>query len=86
MKAYYNIHTIWFVMMTLTMMSYVIGESGTGGIIVVIFLLVTAFIKGSFIINDFMELREVSFLWRAIMFGWLWGVCLSLAVIYFFST
>lgn len=85
MKAYYNIHTIWIVMLILTLLSYAIGESGSGGIVVAIFLLITAFTKGYFIINDFMELRDVSFLWRAIMFGWLWCVSLSLIGIYIFS-
>lgn len=73
-------------MMALTIMSYAIGESETGGLAISLFLLAVGFIKGRLIINDFMELKEVSFLWRAIMFGWLWGVCLSLAVIYFFSS
>ncbi len=85
MKVYYNIHMIWFVMLILTLLSYSIGESNSSGTVAAIFLLITALTKGYFLINDFMELRDVSFLWRAIMFGWLWCVSLSLIGIYIFS-
>lgn len=82
MKSYYTIHVIWIVMMLLTMSTYVMGELGYSGVSVVMFLLVTALIKGCFIIYDFMALRDVSFLWRAIMFGWILIVCSVIAVIY----
>lgn len=85
MKAYYSAHTIWIVMMLLTFSTYAIGLLGYSGVIVVLFLLVTALIKGSFIIRDFMELKDVSLLWRAIMYVWLWTVCLVIAVTYFIS-
>lgn len=85
MKNYYNTHTIWIVMMLLTLSTYAVGEQGYTGVLVVLFLLVTALIKGSFIIRDFMELKDVSLLWRAIMYGWLWTVCLVIAVTYFIS-
>lgn len=85
MKNYYNAHTIWLVMMLLTLSTYAVGEQGYTGVLVVLFLLVTALIKGSFIIRDFMELKDVSLLWRAIMYGWLWTVCLVIAVTYFIS-
>jgi cytochrome c oxidase subunit 4 len=85
MKSYYNVHTIWLVMMLLTLSTYAVGKSGYSGIIVVVFLLLTALIKGSFIIHDFMELKDVSLLWRAIMYGWLWTVCLVIAITYLIS-
>jgi cytochrome c oxidase subunit 4 len=85
MKAYYNAHTIWIVMMLLTLSTYAVGKLDCSGVIVVLFLLLTALIKGSFIIRDFMELKDVSLLWRAIMYGWLWTVCLVIAVTYFIS-
>jgi len=58
------------------------GKQGLSGIAVVLFLLFTAVIKGGLIIRDFMELRDVSFLWRAIMYGWLWTICIAIAVTY----
>lgn len=72
-------------MMLLTLSTYAVGEQGYTGVLVVLFLLVTALIKGSFIIRDFMELKDVSLLWQAIMYGWLWTVCLVIAVTYFIS-
>jgi len=71
--------------MLLTLGSYFIGESGSGGVVVMLFLLSTAVVKSVLIIRDFMELRGVSFLWRAIMYGWLIIVSLSIAIIYIIS-
>jgi cytochrome c oxidase subunit 4 len=72
-------------MMLLTLSTYAVGKSGYSGVIIVLFLLLTTLIKGSFIIRDFMELKDVSLLWRLIMYGWLWTVCLVIAVTYFIS-
>ena len=69
-------------MMLLTISTYAMGKLGYSGVIVVMFLLLTALIKGCFIIRDFMELRDVSLLWRAIMFGWIWVVCIVIAATY----
>mgnify|MGYP000137799720 FL=1 len=85
MKKFYNVHTIWLLMIVLTLSTYLMGMQGWSGIAVVLFLLLTAVIKGGLIIRDFMELRDVSFLWRAIMYGWLWTVCISIAVTYIIS-
>ena len=82
MKAYYNVNTIWLVMIFLTLSTYAMGKLGLSGVAVVFVLLLTAVIKGVFIIRDFMELKGVSLLWRVIMYGWLWIVCLSIAVSY----
>jgi len=85
MKAYYNIHTIWLVMMLLTISTYAMGKFGYDGIIIMLILLLTSVIKGSFIIRDFMELNGVSLLWRVIMYGWLWLICFAIALAYIIS-
>ncbi|RLA00329.1 MAG: hypothetical protein DRQ42_05745 [Gammaproteobacteria bacterium] len=85
MKAYYNIHTIWLVMMFLTLSTYALGDLGFSGVVAVLILLSTAAIKGVFIIRDFMELKGVSLLWRVIMYGWLGTVCLAIAITYFIT-
>jgi len=85
MKSTINIHLIWTLMMLLTLGSYFIGESGSGGVVAMLFLLSAAVVKSVLIIRDFMELRGVSFLWRAIMYGWLIIVSLSIAIIYIIS-
>ena len=82
MNRIFNIHAIWLIMLGLTLSTYAMGKFGLGGIGVVAFLLFTSIIKGSFIIHDFMELRGVSLLWRAIMHGWLWIICLTIFITY----
>jgi len=73
-------------MMVLTFSTYAIGKLGYSGTTAVLFLLLTAVIKGIFIIGDFMEVRGVSLLWRIIMFGWLWVVTITIAITYLVST
>jgi len=82
MKSAINIHRIWALMMVLTLASYFIGESGSGGVLAMLFLMSAAVVKSVLIIRDFMELRGVSFLWRAIMYGWLMVVSSSISIIY----
>jgi hypothetical protein len=72
-------------MMSLTIWVYVMGESGFSGFWLVLFLLLTTVIKGSLIIREFMALKGVSLLWRVIMYGWLWVVCLTVAAIYSYA-
>ena len=85
MKKYYNIHTVWVALLLLTLASYITGKLGYSGTPAVLFLLATAVIKSHFIIGDFMELRGVSFLWRAIMYGWLWIISITIVITYMIS-
>ena len=85
MYKYYNIHSIWLAMILLTLSTYAMGKLETSGAVVMIFLLLTAATKATFIIRDYMELRGVSFLWRVIMYGWLTTVCIAIAISYFIS-
>ena len=85
MKQRYNVHTVWLLMVILTLSTYVVGESGQEGIYIVIFLLLTAMVKGGLIIRDFMELKDVSTIWKIIMYGWLSIVCTVIAVTYIVS-
>ncbi len=82
MKKYYTIHTIWLMMIFLTLTTYAMGKAGYSGTFVVMILLGTSTLKGYFIISEFMELRGVSLLWRAMMYGWLWSIIISIIIIY----
>lgn len=73
-------------MLVLTLTTYAMGKLGYGGITIVLFLLATVLLKGVFIIREFMELRGVSFLWRAIMYGWLWLVTIAIGITYIISS
>ena len=85
MKKYYNIHTLWIAMLLLTISTYAMGKLGYSGLTIILLLLTTIIIKGVIIIREFMELRGVSFLWRAIMYGWLWTVTIAIAITYMLS-
>ena len=81
----YNIHTLWLVMLILTLTTYAMGKLEYSGAAAMLFLLATAATKAVFIIRDFMELRGVSLLWRVIMYGWLLVVCAAIAITYIIS-
>ncbi len=82
----YNVHTIWLAMLLLTLTTYAMGRfEYSGGIVAVLFLLLTAATKAGLIIREFMELRGVSLLWRVIMYGWLLVVCVTIAITYIIS-
>ncbi len=71
--------------MLLTIFAYGMGKFGFSGILAMLLLLLSAFIKSHFIMADFMELRDVSLIWRMIMFGWLWVVCVGIGISFLFS-
>lgn len=85
MNKYLNVNRIWSIMVILTISTYAIGKMGYSGTYAVLFLLITAIIKSSFIISDFMEVRGTSLLWRSMMYGWLWLVTITIATTYLIS-
>ncbi len=85
MTRIYNIHNIWLVLVLLTLSTYVLGKLEFSGTLVALTVLLTAAIKATFIIRDFMGLRGVSILWRSIMYGWLLIVCSGIATSYITS-
>lgn len=86
MKKFYNVHSIWLVLILLTISTYALGYFNASGITIMLVLVITAFVKGGMIIRDFMELRGVSLLWRIIMYGWLIIVCLSIIIAHLISS
>jgi len=72
-------------MLILTIFTYSMGKLGYSGTTPAMLLLLTVLVKSTFIIRDFMGLRGVSLLWRAIMYGWLWIVTMAIAVTYLIS-
>lgn len=85
MNIRYNIHTIWLALLVLTLSTYIMGKLDFNVAMVAFILLLTVIIKAYFIINDYMELHGVSLLWRVIMYGWLWIICISIAITYIVS-
>jgi hypothetical protein len=73
---------IWLALMAFTILTYTISKSNYSGTWVVVLLLVTVFIKGHWIIADFMELRHAGLLWRVLAHGWLILVCAGILAAY----
>ncbi|MCX8016877.1 MAG: cytochrome C oxidase subunit IV family protein [Rhodocyclaceae bacterium] len=72
------LNLVWVALMVATLLTWFIGKSVQLGVGMVVVVLVISAIKGWLIIEDFMALRRVRFLWRAFVLGWL---ILTLAVI-----
>ena len=72
------LNVIWVALMVATVLTWFIGKSVQMTAPMVVMVLVISAVKGWLIIYDFMALRRVKFLWRAVVLGWL---LLTLAVI-----
>lgn len=72
------LNVIWVALMVATVLTWFIGKSVLMTAPMVAMVLVISAVKGWLIIYDFMALRRVKFLWRALVLGWL---LLTLAVI-----
>lgn len=82
MRITYNIHTIWIILILLTLMTYSLSFIEVSGATVMMVLMTAAFTKGVLIIREFMELKGVSLLWKLIIYGWLTIVCLVIVMAY----
>ncbi|MBP9905685.1 MAG: cytochrome C oxidase subunit IV family protein [Rhodoferax sp.] len=69
-----SINQLWLLLLLATAVTYWLGESGRVGAantwpVASIFAL--SFMKGFWVINDFMALRHAPPLWRRLLIGWL---------------
>ena len=74
------LNVLWIALLVATVLTWLIGKTGHAGTQAVVAILVIAALKGWMIIYDFMALRRVRLLWRALVLGWL---ILVLALILF---
>ena len=65
------LNVLWIALLVATVLTWMIGKTGHTGTTAVVAILIIAAIKGWMIIQDFMALRRVTFLWRALVLGWL---------------
>lgn len=61
----------WIVLLLGTFATWSMGEAGASGTRAIVAMLLIAFVKGRFVILDFMELRGAPMLWRLLLEGWL---------------
>ncbi|MDD5330814.1 MAG: cytochrome C oxidase subunit IV family protein [Sulfuricella sp.] len=73
---------IWLALVTLTGVTYTIGDAGLGGRNVMLLVLAITLLKSQMIAGYFMGLRKTSLLWRAIMGGYLIVVGGMIAIAY----
>lgn len=66
-----KVYAVWILLVALTGLTWWAGQAGFNGQILTLTLLLSVFIKGHFLIADFMGLRGVALLWRALVHGWL---------------
>lgn len=65
------LNVLWVALLVATLLTWLIGRSDHGGTGAVFGILAIAGIKGWMIVQDFMALRRVTLLWRALVLGWL---------------
>ncbi|MDP1653506.1 MAG: cytochrome C oxidase subunit IV family protein [Rhodocyclaceae bacterium] len=65
------LNVLWVALLVATLLTWLIGKTGHAGTAAVVAILVIAALKGWMIIYDFMALRRVTLLWRALVLGWL---------------
>lgn len=58
---------VWLILITLSIIAAWIGEFGNVNAEIVTFIVVALVIKGQLVVDQFMGLKHVSWLWRGIM-------------------
>lgn len=64
-------HWVYLALISFTLLTWIIAESGTGGINISLFVLTLALIKGLLLADYFMELKSVTSAWRWVAVIWL---------------
>jgi len=65
------LNLVWIVLMAATAVTWFVGELHAAGPKAVALILAVAGVKGWLVIYDFMALRRVKLIWRAVVLGWL---------------
>jgi len=74
---------VWLLLVGLTFATYLAGKLNYSGSGMMLLLMLSVFIKGHFVISDFMELRHVRLGWQLVMHGWLLFVTSLITLAYF---
>lgn len=61
---------IWIVLMLFTILTLFMGETGFEGKNIILIILIVTFFKVQMIVDHFMGLRNVKWMWQMIMFSW----------------
>lgn len=77
------IHIIWIILVILTLFAFLVGYLKLVSSLLVGVLLLTTFIKGAFVIEYFMGLKDVALKYRVIPTLWLVFMILLIGVAYY---
>lgn len=77
-----TLNLVFAFLITATGITWLVGESGRGGPLLVALILSLALIKGWCVIREFMMLRRADFRWTALVAGWLLFVLILIAATY----
>lgn len=81
-----NAFVVWLVLVALTVGTWILGETGLGGPLVIAVLLLSISIKGQLVADAFMGMRNVSTMWRFVVSGWLLFVVGFIGLAYWTGT
>lgn len=72
---------VWLTLMGLTLLTYLVGQLGAGGVRISLAVLLVALFKGWLVGEHFMGLKWVRGWWRWVIFVWLFipGVLIAIA-------
>ena len=76
----YRALQVWLTLVVLTLLTYAVGVSGLGGVVVVAAILLSVAVKGQLVADVFMGLKGVRSPWRWIVTGWLFIVLVLIGV------
>jgi len=74
---------IWIALVILTLLSFTLGTSSLAKEVLLVLLLMSTFVKGQLVIDYFMELKQVTLVYRLIPSLWLNLVILAIALAYY---
>ncbi len=80
-----RIIVLWGILVFFTGLTWGLGYIGGSGIIWVSALVLSIFLKGHWIIQDFMGLRRAPQLWQRLLHGWLLLVCGMIMLAYYLA-
>jgi uncharacterized membrane protein len=75
--------SVWIVLVSLTLFAFIIGFFDLNSAVFVAILLISTFVKGFFVIENFMNLSEVKVKYRILPTLWLGAVMLFIAATYY---
>lgn len=73
---------IYILLFVLTSITLLLGETALSDITFIAIVLITSFLKGSLIIDYFMELKNVSFGYRFVVILWLFVIVSVIGIAY----